>query len=76
MAVVFTPDSAFVISGSCNGDLMVWDAMYGHGKNLAYESEAHDLGVTCCDFSPTYGSAGKDQLMKERLAILQVPLAF
>ncbi|KAJ8306977.1 hypothetical protein KUTeg_015061 [Tegillarca granosa] len=57
VACAFTPDSNFVVSGSTGGDLKVWDAKYGHGKFLAFVLECHDLGVTCCDFSPTFGSA-------------------
>lgn len=53
----FSPDSNFIVSGSCNGDLQVWDAKFGHGKCLKYIDEGHDLGVSCCQFSPTYGSA-------------------
>ena len=53
----FSPDSNFIVSGSCNGDIQVWDAIYGHGKCLKYIDEGHDLGVSCCQFSPTYGSA-------------------
>ena len=52
VACAFTPDSTFIISGSSNGDLRVWDAKYGHGKVLTYTLEGHDLGVTSCDFSP------------------------
>ena len=55
----FTPDSHFLVSGSSDGDLNVWDAQYGHGKCLQCVPECHDLGVTCCDFSPTYGSNSK-----------------
>lgn len=57
VACAFTPDSNFVVSGSTGGDLKVWDAKYGHGKFVAFVLECHDLGVTCCDFSPTFGSA-------------------
>ncbi|XP_033733128.1 WD repeat, SAM and U-box domain-containing protein 1-like [Pecten maximus] len=53
----FSPDSNFVVTGCSNGNLRAWDANYGHSKHLAYILEGHDLGVTCCDFSPTYGSA-------------------
>jgi len=56
---MFSPDGAFLISGSSNGDLRIWDALYGTNRNLFLELEAHDLGVTCCDYSPTYGSAGE-----------------
>ncbi|XP_052804342.1 WD repeat, SAM and U-box domain-containing protein 1-like [Mya arenaria] len=54
----FTPDGHYIVSGSSDGDLQVWDAMFGHAKALLLELEGHDLGVMCCDFSPTYGTAG------------------
>jgi hypothetical protein len=47
------------VSGSPNGDLYVWDAMFGHGRCLSLKVDAHDLGVTCCEFSPTFGTACK-----------------
>ena len=50
----FSPNGAFVLSGSTGGDIRVWDALYGHGKQLAFQAEAHDLGVTCAAFSPSY----------------------
>lgn len=51
----FTPDCLHIVSGSSDGDLIVWDAKYGHSKPLLIEIEGHDLGVTYCDFSPTFG---------------------
>ncbi|KAL5018254.1 hypothetical protein ScPMuIL_003976 [Solemya velum] len=57
VAGCFTPDSSCIVSGSTKGDLRVWDAKYGHGKNLAVVLNAHDLGVTCCVFSPIFGTA-------------------
>lgn len=64
----FSPDSNFIISGSCNGDIQVWDARYGHGKCLKY-IEGHDLGVSCCQFSPTYGSAKCKYIIQINMAI-------
>ena len=55
----FTPDNQYLVSASSDGDLNVWDAQYGHGKALFCVPECHDLGVTCCDFSQTYGSGSK-----------------
>lgn len=57
MACAFSPDNNYLVSGCCNGNLRVWDTVFGHSKAMAYILEGHDLGVTCCDFSPTYGSA-------------------
>ena len=59
MACAFSPDGTYVVTGSNNGDLRIWDAKYGHGKYLIQELDGHDLGVTCAEFSPTYGSASK-----------------
>ena len=59
VALAFSPDSAYLATGSPTGDLRLWDACYGHGKPLVHELNAHDLGISCCAFSPTYGSAGK-----------------
>lgn len=53
-ALAFTPDSAFLMSCSTAGDIMLWDARYGHAKCLLSLSDAHDLGVLGCDFSPLY----------------------
>jgi WD40 repeat protein len=62
-AVAFTPDGNYLISGSSGGDssgeLLVWDAQFGHGKFLTRVPDSHDLGVQCCEFSPTYGTAEK-----------------
>lgn len=54
----FSPDCQHLVSGSSDGDIQVWDAKYGHAKALLLELEGHDLGVTYCDFSPTYGISG------------------
>ncbi|XP_023240326.1 WD repeat, SAM and U-box domain-containing protein 1-like isoform X2 [Centruroides sculpturatus] len=50
----FSPDSTYLVSGSSRGELRLWDARYGHGKCLFSQIEAHDLGVSCCDFNPLY----------------------
>ncbi|XP_054708301.1 WD repeat, SAM and U-box domain-containing protein 1-like isoform X2 [Uloborus diversus] len=54
MALAFSPDGAFLLSCSTAGDILLWDARYGHGKCLTSVTDAHDLGVLCCDFSPQY----------------------
>ena len=59
MACAFSPDGTYIVSGSGNGDLRIWDAKYGHGKALVQELDGHDLGVTGAEFSPTYGSASE-----------------
>lgn len=62
-AATFTPDSNYFVTGSSGGDLcgelLVWDAQFGHGKFLKRIPDCHDLGVLCCEFSPTFGTAGK-----------------
>ena len=42
----------FLLTGTPDGHLFIYDAQYGHGKSLLYHPDAHDLGVTCCAFSP------------------------
>lgn len=59
VALSFTPDGSYIVSGSTLGDLRFWDARFGHGRHLALVKEAHDLGVTCCQFSPSIGAQGK-----------------
>lgn len=54
----FTPDSQYIVSGSSDGDLQVWDGKFGHGVSLYLNLEGHDLGVMCCEFSPTFGVTG------------------
>ncbi|XP_074652932.1 WD repeat, SAM and U-box domain-containing protein 1-like isoform X2 [Tubulanus polymorphus] len=63
-ALAFSPDSTYIISGSTNGDIRLWDARYGHGQCLSMNLDAHDLGVTCCEFSSTYGSASNSDSMQ------------
>ena len=63
ISCTFSPDGSLLVSGSPTGDLRIWDACYGHSKNLTSALEAHDLGVTACEFSPTYGSAGNTEYL-------------
>ena len=44
------------VVGTPDGYLFVYDAKFGHGKPLHYQPDAHDLGVTCCAFSPSFSS--------------------
>ncbi|XP_059179125.1 WD repeat, SAM and U-box domain-containing protein 1-like [Physella acuta] len=61
-AATFTPDDNYIVTcssgGDMGGDMLVWDAQFGHGKFLTRIHDCHDLGVSCCAFSPTFGSAG------------------
>jgi WD40 repeat protein len=59
-ACTFTPDSCYLISGSTAGDMKLWDSKYGHAKCLFTLHEAHDLGVSGCDFSSQYQVNGKN----------------
>uniref|UniRef100_T1IUY7 U-box domain-containing protein n=1 Tax=Strigamia maritima TaxID=126957 RepID=T1IUY7_STRMM len=53
-AVSFTPDGSYLISGSNNCDLALWPVSYGGDQWLYRTLEAHDLGVLCASFSPTF----------------------
>ncbi|XP_031573576.1 WD repeat, SAM and U-box domain-containing protein 1-like isoform X2 [Actinia tenebrosa] len=57
-ACVFTPDGLQVVIGTSNGNLSIFDVH--KGNLLKYLGDAHDLGVTACSFSPTFGSADHD----------------
>ncbi|KFM60500.1 WD repeat, SAM and U-box domain-containing protein 1, partial [Stegodyphus mimosarum] len=57
--LAFSPDSSFLISCSTAGDIMLWDARYGHGKCLSSVPDAHDLGILGCDFSPQYDAVSE-----------------
>ncbi|XP_063174402.1 WD repeat, SAM and U-box domain-containing protein 1 [Candoia aspera] len=47
VACAFAPNGRFFVTGSSCGDLTVWDDK----MKCLYNEKAHDLGVTCCDFS-------------------------
>ncbi|XP_075685434.1 WD repeat, SAM and U-box domain-containing protein 1 isoform X2 [Rhinoderma darwinii] len=47
VACAFSPGGNFFITGSSCGDLTAWD----ENMRCLYNDKAHDLGVTCCDFS-------------------------
>uniref|UniRef100_A0A8D2IQY6 WD repeat, SAM and U-box domain-containing protein 1 n=1 Tax=Varanus komodoensis TaxID=61221 RepID=A0A8D2IQY6_VARKO len=47
VACAFAPDGNFFVTGSSCGDLTIWDDK----MRCLYNEKAHDLGVTCCDFS-------------------------
>ncbi|XP_073401791.1 WD repeat, SAM and U-box domain-containing protein 1 isoform X2 [Dendrobates tinctorius] len=49
VACAFSPGGNIFITGSSCGDLTAWD----ENMRCLYNDKAHDLGVTCCDFSPT-----------------------
>ncbi|KAM6459203.1 WD repeat, SAM and U-box domain-containing protein 1 isoform 2-T4 [Liasis olivaceus] len=47
VASAFAPNGRFFVTGSSCGDLTIWDDK----MKCLYNEKAHDLGVTCCDFS-------------------------
>ncbi|XP_072274299.1 WD repeat, SAM and U-box domain-containing protein 1 isoform X2 [Pyxicephalus adspersus] len=47
VACAFSPDGSVFITGSSSGDITAWD----DNMRCLYNEKAHDLGVTCCDFS-------------------------
>lgn len=48
----FTPDGQFAITGCVNGYLKLWDCLDEARTASVVTQEAHELGVTSCDFSP------------------------
>jgi WD40 repeat protein len=60
-AISFTPDSNYLVSGSTSGNLLLWDAKLTEEKWLTSVEEAHDLGVTCVDFSSKFQVNGEFQ---------------
>lgn len=51
VACCFSPCSQMFVSGCTHGDIKLWDADF---RLLLAEKNAHDLGVTCCSFAPTF----------------------
>ncbi|XP_028928202.1 WD repeat, SAM and U-box domain-containing protein 1 isoform X1 [Ornithorhynchus anatinus] len=47
VACAFSPNGNLFVTGSSCGDLTVWDDK----MRCLYSEKAHDLGITCCDFS-------------------------
>ncbi len=70
VALAFSPDGSYLVSGSPLGDLRFWDARFGQGRHLALIKDAHDLGVTCAQFSPSFGAQGKKNRETQTLAPL------
>lgn len=64
------------MTGCVNGHIRLWDCFDVENKSSLISQEAHELGVTCCDFSPkglggTHGqhrfllaTGGNDSLVK------------
>ncbi|KAF3824443.1 hypothetical protein GH733_008728, partial [Mirounga leonina] len=47
VACAFSPTGNLFVTGSSCGDLTVWDDK----MRCLHSEKAHDLGITCCDFS-------------------------
>ena len=56
VALAFSPDGTFIVSGTPSGDLRVWDAAYGHCRCLLMKPCIHDLGISCLQFAPISAS--------------------
>uniref|UniRef100_A0A2K6MQS7 WD repeat, SAM and U-box domain-containing protein 1 n=2 Tax=Rhinopithecus TaxID=542827 RepID=A0A2K6MQS7_RHIBE len=63
-ACAFSPNGSFFVTGSSCGDLTVWDDK----MRCLHSEKAHDLGITCCDFSSQPVSDGEQGLQFFRLA--------
>ncbi|XP_017403057.1 WD repeat, SAM and U-box domain-containing protein 1 isoform X3 [Cebus imitator] len=64
VACAFSPDGSFFVTGSSCGDLTVWDDK----MRCLHSEKAHDLGITCCNFSSQPVSGGEQGLQFFRLA--------
>uniref|UniRef100_A0A2K5CYU6 WD repeat, SAM and U-box domain-containing protein 1 n=1 Tax=Aotus nancymaae TaxID=37293 RepID=A0A2K5CYU6_AOTNA len=64
VACAFSPNGSFFVTGSSCGDLTVWDDK----MRCLHSEKAHDLGITCCNFSSQPVSDGEQGLQFFRLA--------
>ncbi|XP_042303084.1 WD repeat, SAM and U-box domain-containing protein 1 isoform X1 [Sceloporus undulatus] len=64
VACAFAPNGSFFVTGSSCGDLTVWDDK----MRCLYNEKAHDLGVTCCDFSSQPLSGNKENVKYFKMA--------
>ncbi|KAM9250168.1 WD repeat, SAM and U-box domain-containing protein 1 isoform 3-T3 [Dugong dugon] len=64
VACAFSPSGDLFVTGSSCGDLTVWDDK----MRCLHSEKAHDLGVTCCDFSSQPVSDGEQDFQFFRLA--------
>nr|KAF6498563.1 WD repeat, sterile alpha motif and U-box domain containing 1 [Rousettus aegyptiacus] len=64
VACAFSPNGIIFVTGSSCGDLTVWDDK----MRCLHSEKAHDLGITCCDFSSQPISDGEQDLQFFRLA--------
>ncbi|XP_066468133.1 WD repeat, SAM and U-box domain-containing protein 1 [Tiliqua scincoides] len=64
VACAFAPNGRFFVTGSSCGDLTVWDDK----MRCLCNEKAHDLGVTCCDFSSQPFSGNKQDVKYFQMA--------
>ncbi|XP_006880863.1 PREDICTED: WD repeat, SAM and U-box domain-containing protein 1 isoform X2 [Elephantulus edwardii] len=64
VACAFSPSGNLFVTGSSCGDLTVWDDK----MRCLHSEKAHDLGITCCDFSSQPISDGELGHQSFRLA--------
>uniref|UniRef100_A0A8C7ARR0 WD repeat, SAM and U-box domain-containing protein 1 n=1 Tax=Neovison vison TaxID=452646 RepID=A0A8C7ARR0_NEOVI len=64
VACAFSPNGNLFVTGSSCGDLTVWDDK----MRCLHSEKAHDLGITCCDFSSQPVTDGEHGLQFFRLA--------
>ncbi|KAM9084296.1 WD repeat, SAM and U-box domain-containing protein 1 isoform 2-T5 [Megaptera novaeangliae] len=64
VACAFSPNGNLFVTGSSCGDLTLWDDK----MRCLHSEKAHDLGITCCDFSSQPVSGGEQGLQFFRLA--------
>ncbi|KAM4859260.1 WD repeat, SAM and U-box domain-containing protein 1 isoform 2-T4 [Thomomys bottae] len=63
-ACAFSPNGKLLVTGSSCGDVTVWDDK----MRCLHSEKAHDLGITCCDFSSQPISDGDQDFQCFRLA--------
>ncbi|XP_047103130.1 WD repeat, SAM and U-box domain-containing protein 1-like [Schistocerca piceifrons] len=56
----FSPDSQFLVTVCSDGNFKLWCVAPCLDQCLITQEAAHDLGVQCCDFSPSEGIAGRE----------------
>ncbi|XP_017918909.1 PREDICTED: WD repeat, SAM and U-box domain-containing protein 1 isoform X3 [Capra hircus] len=64
VACAFSPPGNLFVTGSSCGDLTVWDDK----MRCLHNEKAHDLGITCCDFSSQPVPGGEEGLQFFQLA--------
>ena len=67
MTCRFTPDDLYVVCGSVYGEMRIWECSSGKYESMvqAHDAGLSGVGITGCDFSPTYGAADSTVLTSE-----------